>query len=148
MRCGISGLDGSGPLMQKISLESGRTHLSQSLNDPGHVHSRSSHMAKKSTFEKHFAENTAISSQKQHKTLLKQQKSSILVISKFLWKYWGKVVPIHLVCPFLTLDRPQNRLQIDFLIKSKKVSLLTFFVHTYTDAMQNILRQIYSYRMI
>ena len=148
MRCRISGLDGSGPLMQKISLESGRTHLSQSLNDPGHVHIMSYHMAKKSIFEKHFAENTAISSQKQHKTLLKQQKSSILVISKFLWKYWKKLVPTHLVCPFPTLDRPQNRLQIDFLIKSKKVSLFTFFVHTYTDAMQNILRPIYSWGVV
>ena len=147
MRRGISSLGGSRPLMQKISLKSGRTHLSQSLNDPGHVHSRSSHMAKKSTFEKHFVENTAISSQKQHKTLLKQQKSSILTISKFVWKYWEKVVPTHLVCPFSTLDRPQNRLQIDFLIKSKKVSLFTFSVHSYTDAMQNILCPIYSYRV-
>ena len=135
-------------LKRKISLESGRTHLSQSLNDPGHVHSRSSHMAKKSTFENHLAENTAILSQKQHKMQLNQQKSSILMISKFSWKYWEKVVPMHLVCPFLTLDRLWNRLQINFWTKSKKVSLLTFFVHTYTDAMQNILRQIYSHRVI
>ena len=148
MRCYISSLGGSGPPMQKISLESGRTHLSQSLNDPGHVHSRSFHMAKKSIFENHIGQNTPISAQKQHKTLPKQPKSSILMISKFLWKYWEKVVRIHLVCPFLTLDRPQNRLQFDFLIKSKKVSLFTFFVHTYTDAMQNILCRIQSQRVV
>ena len=129
-------------LMRKKSLESCRTHLNQSFPDPSHVHSRSSHMAKKTTFENRLAENTAILSQKQHKMQLNEQKSSILMISKFSWKYWEKVVPMHLVCPFLTFDRLWNRLQIDFWTKSKKVLLLTFFVHTYTDAMQNILSSI------
>ena len=138
-------------LMRKKSLESCRTHLSQSFPDPSHVHSRSSYMAK-NRFLKIILPKIhlfqAKNSIKRYQIAQNHQKSSILMISKFPSKYCKKVVPIRLVYPFLTLDRPQNRLQIDFLIKSKKVSLFTFFVHSYTDAMQNILCPIYSQRVV
>ena len=64
---------------RKKSLESCRAHLNQSFPDPSHVHSRSSHMAKKSIFENHMAGNTPILSQKQHKTLPNRSKSPKII---------------------------------------------------------------------